>query len=242
MIWNETIDNVISLHQKAYKLLLWVQGAMDSGWISPGSAHKNMSAADVTKDWLLKHYSNIPKGARPSKDNQDAIDAFCNLFSTFLVTSFDINEQPGKRLYSEAAHCFCPMCSYMIQVSYLKPKKLTKKDKARAKKLKLNALRQLCLDVDLEWQEEFIENLSENKDTFEETAIIAYSYELVRRAKGVVEGPAVLVLWRDFAWNKSGGPKKNFKFGIEIVTKAKDEIVKRLRDNLGLQATRFPRA
>lgn len=231
MIWNETIENVISLHQKAYNLLLWVQGAMDSGWISPKSAHQNMSALQVTKDWLLKHYLNLPNAVRPDKDDQDEIDAFCNLFSAFLITSFDIDEQPGQRLYSEAAHCFCPMCSYMIQVSHLKPKKLTKKDKVRAKKLKLDALRQLCLDVDLEWQEDFIEFLAEDKDTCEETAIIAYSYELVRRAKGVVEGPAVLALWREFAWNKSGGPKKKFNFGIKTVLKAKEKIVARLRDN-----------
>ena len=231
MIWNETLENVIRLHQKAYKLLLWVQGGIDSGWISPKSAHHNMSAVQVTKDWLLKHYLNLPNAVRSNKNDPDEIDAFCNLFSAFLITSFDIDEQPRRRRYSEAAHCFCPMCSYMIRVSHLKPKKLTKKNKDRAKKLKLNALRQLCLDVNIEWQEDFIKFLAEDIDSYEEAAIIAYSYELVRRAKGVVEGPAVLALWREFAWNKSGGPKKNFYFDIETALKAKEKIVKRLRDN-----------
>ncbi len=119
----------------------------------------------------------------------------------------------------------------MIDVSHLKPKKLTKKDKSRAKKLKLDALRQLCLDEGIEHVEESLVSLSENKDTSESVSIISYSYELVRRSKGIIEGPAALVLWRDFAWNVSGSPKKKFKFTTHMAMKAKDLIISKLRDN-----------
>jgi hypothetical protein len=58
-----------------------------------------MSNSVVAEEWIEEHYLNIPDNTRPS---QKDIKRFSNIFSSYLVTSFDLVEDPGKRLYSRA--------------------------------------------------------------------------------------------------------------------------------------------
>lgn len=58
---------------------------------------------------------------------------FSRFFGTYLESSFDLVETPGNRRYFEAAHCVCPMCSGLVDMPHLQPKKPTKHDKRKAK-------------------------------------------------------------------------------------------------------------
>jgi hypothetical protein len=40
---------------------------------------------------------------------------------------------------------------------------------------------------------------------------------LLSRIKGISAGPAVLALWRGFAWTKQGSPKNDFKLSTEMI-------------------------
>ena len=39
-------------------------------------------------------------------------------------------------------------------------------------------------------------------------------------------GPAVLVLWRGFAWTKEGSPKKGFKLTAEMIIDSEKRLSK----------------
>lgn len=221
------LDKLITLQQKAYKLLRFLDKAMNEGFISPKGAHDFMSMNKVAESWIKQHIKNFPQDARPDVNNEQELEVFCNLFSTFLDISFEIDEDPGKKLYSEGAHCFCYMCSYLVNVSHLKTKKISKADKNRAKKMKYDAIVQLSLNKGFEVNHVSIDQLLESKDFRQDVAMIAYVQQLIDRAKGVSNGPAVLSLYRDFAW-ESSGPKKNFTFNSKHVLQAINNVVRRL--------------
>jgi hypothetical protein len=214
MFVKETLSKAIEMQQKSYLLLQWIDSAMEKSFISPKSGHKYISMAEVAKEWIEEHYLNIPQKCRPEKDD---LHIFSNIFSSYLVTSFDLVENPGKILYSEGAHCFCPMCSYLINAPHLQPKKLTKKDKKRAQKLKEQYLEKLSLSLNIQPNSDQIQILVGNKELKEDIAILTYSEELLMRIKGHTEGPALLALWREFAWNMQGSPKKNFKLVVKNI-------------------------
>ncbi len=52
----------------------------------------------------------------------------------------------------------------------------------------------------------------------------AWAHELTQRLEGYVTGPAVLALWRMFAWTREGSPKKGFTLRAEDVLAAEDEL------------------
>ncbi|HMQ10939.1 MAG TPA: hypothetical protein PKC21_02285 [Oligoflexia bacterium] len=222
------LDELIILQQKAYKLLRFLDKAMNEGFISPKGAHNFMSMNKAAESWIKQHIKNFPQDARPDIGNQQELGVFCNLFATFLDISFDIDKNPGKKLYSEGAHCFCSMCSYLVNVSHLKTKKISKAEKNRAKKIKHHTLIQLCLNNNLDIADETISQIVESKDCSEDLAILAYVGQLIDRAKGISNGPAVLCLYREFAW-KNSGPKKNFTFNASLVHKATNDLLIQVR-------------
>lgn len=44
----------------------------------------------------------------------------------------------------------------------------------------------------------------------ETTSLIAYADDLLKRINGTAAGPAVLVLWRGFAWTSEGSQRSGF--------------------------------
>jgi len=64
--------------------------------------------------------------------------------------------------------------------------------------------------------------------TSEDVALATYGSQLLARVEGRSSGPAVLALWREFAWNKSGSPKKHFKLEAEAIMDAETRLKKKL--------------
>jgi hypothetical protein len=229
MITDKQLSCAYDISQKAYLLLKWLEEAMNKKFFSPKSAHLNMSSSQAVEEWLIDHIENLPTHTRPNIISQDELKMFCNYFSSFLTTSFDIVEKPGKRLYSEDAHCFCPMCSWLINVSHLKAKKIHLNDKKKSDKLKKNTLTQLCIDLGIEYPvDDFKEIINSNK-TYESVSVITYGNELISRTKGNSNGASVLWLWRNFAWNKLGSPRKNFKFTKNYLLDSKTKVCMALK-------------
>lgn len=229
MLTNKELETAFEISQKAYLLLKWLEEAMNKKLYSPVSAHKNLSSSEAVEAWLVEHIKNLPERTRPNIHSLAELKKFCNYFSTFLTTSFDIVEKPGKRLYSDDAHCFCPMCSWLINVSHLKPKKVSGLDKKKAIKLKQNTLMQLCMNLQIVINTNDIEKFINNKATFESVSVITYGNELISRTKGHSNGASVLWLWRNFAWNKSGSPRKKFEFTKDYLLDSKVEVCEALK-------------
>lgn len=204
----------IDLQRRSYQLLRWVANAIDKQFISFDTAHNYATFPEAAAGWIAEHYHNLPQDARP---RQEHIEPFSRIFASYLEVSFDLIEDPGKQLYSPGAHCFCPLCSWLTAAPRLQTKKLNPADKKRAKKLAADYLRQLALENQCKINDDDVNQLMNDVNTREAAALGAYGLELLRRLDGRSHGPETLALWRMFAWNETGSPKKNFDLTTNMV-------------------------
>jgi hypothetical protein len=218
---------LVDMQQRAYLLLKWMAKAVAEGFVSFKTAHEYSTLPDAAEGWILGHYLNIPDKARPRRED---LAAFCAFFSTYLTNSFDLISNPGKQRYSPDAHCFCPMCSWLIDAPHLKTKKLGPADKRRAQTMRSNALANIAARERLVISQDDIENLLNDRQVFEEASLVAYGTDLLRREQGIASGPEVLALWRGFAWNESGSPKPDFRLTAKMIVDAEQRLLALLRD------------
>lgn len=221
MLNKNEIRYAVEMQHRCYSLLKWMAKAVEDGFIEFETAHHYSSLPEATEAWILRHYLNIPVDARV--DRADLGD-FCNFFSTYLENSFDLIPNPGKQRYSPHAHCFCPMCSWLINAPNLKTKKLTSADKKRASKLKADAIRELAAEHQVTLTEQAVEEIVDDTRLRESLSLVAYGHDLLRRLKGIATGPAVLALWRGFAWTETGSPKQGFRLSADAILQAEEKL------------------
>ncbi len=75
------------------------------------------------------------------------------------------------------------------------------------------------------------EELLNDRHVFEDASLVAYGYDLLQRAKGIANGPAVLALWRGFAWNELGAPKKGFRLSAMSIIEAEGRLLTLLQNS-----------
>ena len=224
MLKRDEILQAVELHRRSYKLLRWLSTAIDKGVVGFARAHDYMDEAAAAEDWIKEHYASLPASCRPATDQ---VAPFAKFFATYLTTSFDLIEQPGQELKSGCG-CFCPLCAYLTAAPHLKTKKVTRRDKERARKIKLNALEQLALEHNAHMDRERAEKLLDSPETASEISLLAYGRQLVERTHGRSHGPAVLALWREIAWEKTGAPKKDYQLEPEAILRAEQSLVARI--------------
>lgn len=225
MLRFDQISRAVDLQARAYKLLRWVEQAFDAGFIVPETAHRYATFPDAAHGWIAEHYDNLPHAARPERD--DLLD-FSRFFGTYLASTFDLDANPGERLYSPDAHCFCPHCSWMVRVPHLRPKKLGPADKKAAAALMRRFLQSLAAELNLTVSEPALDALAQAPDLRVPLGLCTYASDLLDRLAGVSIGPASLALWRTFAWTAQGSPKKHFSLEAEDVLAAQAELIERL--------------
>ena len=215
----QQLELAVEMQAKSYSLLKWVGQAVSSGLLSFRTAHKYSTLPAAAADWIDKHYLNIPDAALVVKEK---IPVFAKFFSTYLENSFDLIVSPGKIKYSPNAHCFCPMCSWMINAPNLKTKSLSSTDKKRAMKMQTRSILQLGIDICATVDESLAEEIASTYG--EQTALLAYGHDLIQRLDGIANGPAVLALWRRFAWDSSGSPKSKFRLSTQMILDSESEL------------------
>ncbi|TWT34759.1 hypothetical protein [Blastopirellula retiformator] len=52
-----------------------------------------------------------------------------------------------------------------------------------------------------------------------------YGLDLLLRVQGYAEGPAVLALWRRFAWTPQGSPRPKFRLSDKMILQAERQLV-----------------
>lgn len=224
MLNREEVEQAVDLQRKSYNLLRWLSGAMTKGIIRFDRAHDYLDEAQAAKDWIEGHYLNLPPDCRPERDE---LEPFAQFFSTYLFNSFDLVQNPAKQTVSGCG-CYCPICVYLVDAPHLRVKKVHRRDKVRARKIKIYALQQLALERDTHLEPEQAEELIDSPDTALEASLIAYGQQLVARTRGFAVGPSVLALWREIAWEKTGAPKKDFQLEAEQILSAEESLAKRL--------------
>jgi hypothetical protein len=221
----QQVEHAVELQARSYKLLQWLEKAFDDGFIAPETAHAYASMEASAYSWIAKHYKNLPDTARPELED---LMSFSKLFSTYLLSTFDLEANPGERLYSPAAHCFCPLCSWMVRVPHLRPKKVSAADKATADKMKRGAIRALAGHAAVTSSDEHIDTMLRTPELREAIGLYTYACDLLQRMRGIASGPATLALWRSFAWTPQGSPKKGFVLSAEAIMEAQQVILQRL--------------
>lgn len=219
------IERAVDLQRRAYRLLGWMEGAMEKGFIAPHTAHVYASLAASALAWMDEHYLNLPADGRPERED---LPAFANLFATYLDSTFDLEANPGQRLYSPQAHCFCPMCSWMVRVPHLRPKRIGRAERRRARGLERDALRALADRLGARVPDDRLEALLDDPALREPRALLAYAVNLLQRLEGISVGPATLALWRGFAWTAKGSPRKGFRLEAAAILEAQDGLARRL--------------
>ena len=216
------LSRAVDLQDRSYQLLLWMADAVKNGFIKFTTAHNYGTLPEACENWIISHYSDIPHRARP--DKSDLID-FSRLFTSYLTTSFDLRENPGKQLYSPDAHCFCPMCSWLVDAPNLKTKKITASDRKRARSMKVDVVQRMGLELGVDLTDKQIDEIVNAKCNREPLSMVAYAHSLIDRLNGKAVGPATLVLWRGFAWTESGSPKKKLSLSADEILESERRLV-----------------
>jgi hypothetical protein len=225
MLIRDEIETAVRLQACGYQLLKWLEKALREGFIAPEAAGTYATSEEAAYAWLDTHYLNLPKNARPERSD---LQAFSNLFSTYLDCTFDLDAIPGKRLYSPDGHCFCPFCTWMVQKPHLQPKKVGASDKKAAERMKRTFLRRLADARGISVTDEKLDDMLQDPDLREPIGLCTYAADLLQRLKGRATGAASLALWRSFAWTRQGSPKKNFVLSDDEIMIAQDVLVERL--------------
>jgi hypothetical protein len=175
------VKNRATITSHAGALLRWTADAIARGFITFSAAHTYATLPAAAQAWIEEHYADLPPPARPPRAE---LAPFARFFASFLETSFELVEKPGKRLYSPDAHCFCPMCSWLVDVPHLRTKKLVPADKARAEKSKLAALHVLAVEASVSPSDAELEALLAAITLREQLALVAYGRDLLERTRG----------------------------------------------------------
>lgn len=229
MLKPDVIERAVDLQQRSYALLRWVADAVDRGSLAFGTVHRFSSLPEAAYSWLERNYDTLPSPVQPPRAD---LPAFANLFASYLESSFDLVEAPGRQLYSPHAHCFCPICSWFIDAPRLRTKKLSRHDKERAHRLQREAIGKIALDVGIDVSDDEVASLIANPDLYQAAALVAYALELLRRMDDAGEGPVGLALWRAFAWTREGSPKHGFVLHAHAILDAEHAIANALRSRV----------
>lgn len=221
MLTSTDIDYAISIQNRCYKLLQWLGNAVREGFVPVVKAHAVADAGHAAKAWVETHLFNLPADCRPLADE---MEPFSNFFGTYLETSFDLVAD-AKAEYVSNCGCFCPICRQLANPRHLKPKSITRDDKERAHRLRIRRLEMLAREEGLPSFELRIRESIGHEAIRQQASLSAYGAALLERLKGISSGPAVLALWRDFAWNQNGSPNRDFKLKTKAIIEAETKLI-----------------
>lgn len=225
MLHREEIINAVEIQKRSYRLLRWLSDAIDQGFVSLGRAHEFASIGDVTFDWISEHYENLPVNSRPDPDQ---LRPFSNYFGSYVTSSFDLVEKPGQRLVSSCG-CPCPFCSHLENLSHLRVKNLSKRDKKRAREKCEDRILQLAAEENLEITEDTAKAIVVEKPRL--VGYSAYGKSLLDRIRGTECRPWALALWRMIAWKPEGSPIAGFVLKAEDIFESENELVAMIARN-----------
>ncbi|MEM1442409.1 MAG: hypothetical protein AAGF67_08705 [Verrucomicrobiota bacterium] len=222
MFQREELENALDIHRRAYRLLRWVEEAIEKGFISFTCAHDYASASESARDWVEEHYENIPEDCRPSRA---LLEPFANYFSSYVTTSFEMVEEPEEVLKSDCG-CYCSMCTYLGQAPRLQPVKVRTRDKEKAREKCAQRVQVLAGEEGIQVSEEDCKIIAGTQRR--NSAFSAYAQSLFQRMNGTDGGVHVLALWRMIAWKPEGSPIKGFELQVDEIVSAEKELVSAL--------------
>ncbi len=225
------LSRVVSLQEKTYQLLRWVNEHLRRGSLDFGVVHTATTTSEAAAEWIGRHLDNLPTAMRPRADE---VEDFARLFASYLTTSFELKEKPDERLKSGCG-CWCPFCTYVVSADNLTVRNPSKKAKQSAVNLKELYIKFLAESLELEASAARLDDCLSTPALAESVSLATYAHELIRRSRFASQGEGILVLWREIAWESgfvNDDPKrpyrrakKGFKINAEEVLSAERRIV-----------------
>jgi len=230
MFNSREIKRAVALQERSYRLLRWLASEILNGAIAFDHAARYASVSEGAGEWITRHFESLPTDGRPLSRDPGDIKDFANIFTTYLTTSFDLVEKPGTRLaFTKECGPTCPFCRWFEAAPHLRTKRLTRSDKERALHLELEYVNRLAKDEGSALLAERVSTIAQDPEMKESLAMAAYGDHLLRRVHGRGDGPAVLALWRQFAWKPEGSPKKGFKLRPQAIVDSENRVVAYLK-------------
>jgi hypothetical protein len=224
MINEHELNRALKTKDQTYNLVMWLNSAIKKDIIIPQKAIEYTTSFDAAKDWIVEHYKNLPIDSRPDSLDFKDVDTFTYMFLSHFNSSFDIETEPGQRYVPHLLRTV----GIFVDNPHIHPKKLYARDKLNARKLKIEYLQGLAIEHGIQFDNSFFENLVDDCELKEKIAITTYGLQLIERLKGFDQGIEVLALWREFAWDSNGSPKKKFKLEPKLILEYEKLIINEL--------------
>lgn len=215
MFKKEEVIKAVEIQNLGYRFLKYISQKIDDGEFTFSKSHEDESSADVVFDWLNTYYDYLPESILPKRNE---VREFSNYFASMLTTSFQINEQP-ERAYSSWS-CYCDICMQFSNLTHLKSIAPKQSDRNTAKQKRRVFLEEFIQYHRSELIDSEIDKLSENESLIKDIAMLTYTKALFGRIKHSKGGVYMLALWREFAWQKGGGPIQDFNFSATEIFNA----------------------
>ena len=209
------LERAVGLSELGHDFMKWLGDRDRDAVLAFDQSHVAMSVPDATREWVERNYMAIPKRCRPAPED---LATFGNLVGTYLETSFDL--VPSRKQFESRTGCMCPLCASLVDMSSLKTKQLSRHDKQDAWRLIQYYVGDRALEVEHPLDDTAIETIASDPALKESLATATWGRELLRRLDGHTAGPAVLVLWRMFAWTPEGSPKPRFRITATAILEA----------------------
>lgn len=208
----EQLERAVALSNLGHAFMKWLGERDRDAALEFDRTHERLSVPEATRDWVERNYLAIPVHCRPGRED---LASFSNLIGTYLETSFDL--VPGRSKFETSNGCFCSVCTSFIDMSSLKTKRLGRHDKEDARQLVRRYVRDRAVELGRPLDDARIEALVNDASRREALAMATWGRELLRRLDGDAAGPAVLALWRMFAWLPAGSPRPGFRISAEAI-------------------------
>jgi hypothetical protein len=227
MLNRERLILAIDIQSRSYRLLRWIGTALDKGLMPIGRAQQHSNTPEAAIAWIGENFQLLPQEVQPDRTQ---VREFASFFWTYVTTSFDVVGEPATRLEPGHCGCECPLCARIKNASHLQPKKLTKSDKRRAIKLMGDRVAALAQEEGIVADRERVHNIVTDSDTRRAAGFSTYGFWLINRLSGSTDGPSILALWREIAWNRKGSPIQGFKMRYEDFELAEESLIQALRN------------
>lgn len=230
-----SLAKAVEVQKRCYKFLQLVKNdrlALTGGWAISGRHNDAATEAERFKELVLAHFTDLPEDSRPISSKENDLDDFARFFVSYLICSFDLVEDQRLVQTDGAAdsRCWCELCARLTDAPNLKLKKVTGRDKGIADSLEAAAIDELAATENVSLSKKNIKAILENPVYAETRALTAYGIELIRRCAGESVDASSLVLWRRFAWDENGRPKKDFVLTAELIEKAENLLISELKE------------
>jgi hypothetical protein len=221
MLNRERLLLAIDIQSRSFRLLRWLGSAIDRDQLPVERADSHSDSPDAAVKWITRNYQLLPRELHPEETH---LLEFGNFFWTYVTSSFDVVAYPGNLTQPGECGCSCPLCARVKNASHLRPKKLRNADKRRALELMMDRVATLAEEKKISLSVECCRIMTSDPETRRAVGYSTYGYWLIERLSGHTDGPAILALWREIAWNKAGSPIQGFTLRYEDFDAAESVI------------------